>query len=121
MVTRTCTLVLTSGASCTSRVAGQELWHKEVCIYVDDRGTWSGAFVSGRAKKQLLIDGQWIPAASGKTFQSINPSTGNVIAHLAGRRQGRHRQGGGSGAEGFRRSLAQVHASSASERLAPAR
>lgn len=40
------------------------------------------AFLRGDAKK-LLIDGEWVEAASGKTFPSINPSTGATIAHLA--------------------------------------
>jgi aldehyde dehydrogenase (NAD+) len=33
--------------------------------------------------KNLLIGGQWVPSVSGKTFPSINPSTGEVIATLA--------------------------------------
>ena len=33
--------------------------------------------------KQLLIGGHWIPARSGQVFDSINPSTGEVIARLA--------------------------------------
>lgn len=33
--------------------------------------------------KQLLIDGQWINAASGKTFAVMNPATAEVIAHVA--------------------------------------
>jgi aldehyde dehydrogenase (NAD+) len=33
--------------------------------------------------KQLLIGGEWVPAASGRTFPSVNPSTGEVIAELA--------------------------------------
>jgi aldehyde dehydrogenase (NAD+) len=33
--------------------------------------------------KKLLIDGKWLPAASGKTFPSINPSNGEVLAELA--------------------------------------
>ena len=32
---------------------------------------------------QCLIDGQWVPAASGKTFETINPATGDVIAQVA--------------------------------------
>ena len=39
-------------------------------------------FLDGKAKK-LLIGGEWLEAASGKTFPSINPSTGLVIADLA--------------------------------------
>ena len=33
--------------------------------------------------KQLLIGGQWCDAAAGKTFPTVNPSTGEVIAQLA--------------------------------------
>src|SRR5580692_9732858 len=32
---------------------------------------------------KLLIDGKWVNAASGKTFETTNPSTGEVIAHVA--------------------------------------
>jgi aldehyde dehydrogenase (NAD+) len=39
------------------------------------------AFLDDRPKL-LLIDGEWVPAMSGKTFDSINPSTGEVIARL---------------------------------------
>ncbi len=35
--------------------------------------------------KKLLIGGQWIPAQSEKTFDSFNPSTGEVICSV-GRR-----------------------------------
>jgi hypothetical protein len=28
--------------------------------------------------RQLLIDGRWVPARSGRTFHSINPSIGGV-------------------------------------------
>jgi len=31
----------------------------------------------------LLIDGQWVEAASGKTFPVYNPATGQVMAHVA--------------------------------------
>ena len=40
------------------------------------------SFLSGDAK-HLLIDGEWVEAASGRTFPSINPSTGATIAQLA--------------------------------------
>ena len=39
-------------------------------------------FLDGQPKK-LLIGGQWVEAASGETFPSVNPSTGEVIADLA--------------------------------------
>lgn len=32
---------------------------------------------------QIFIDGQWIPAQSGKTFNTINPSNEEVIAQVA--------------------------------------
>ena len=33
--------------------------------------------------KPMLIDGTWVPAASGKTFPSINPATGEALAQVA--------------------------------------
>jgi aldehyde dehydrogenase (NAD+) len=39
-------------------------------------------FLDG-AVKRLLIDGKWVEAASGKTFDSINPATGEVLAKVA--------------------------------------
>ena len=35
------------------------------------------------AFKQMLIDGQWVEAASGKTFESLNPATGELLATVA--------------------------------------
>src|SRR5690606_11921350 len=32
---------------------------------------------------QCFIDGQWVPAASGKTFDTIDPATEEVIASVA--------------------------------------
>src|SRR5271155_924728 len=32
---------------------------------------------------KLLINGQWVNSASGKTFPTINPSTGEVITQVA--------------------------------------
>jgi aldehyde dehydrogenase (NAD+) len=32
---------------------------------------------------KLFIDGKWVDAASGKTFPTINPATGEVLAHIA--------------------------------------
>jgi len=31
----------------------------------------------------MLINGKWVPAASGKTFPSYNPATGEILAHVA--------------------------------------
>lgn len=33
--------------------------------------------------KNLLIDGKWIPAKSGKTFATINPTNGKILAEIA--------------------------------------
>ncbi|WP_370529762.1 aldehyde dehydrogenase family protein [Alkalihalobacillus sp. AL-G] len=30
--------------------------------------------------KKLFINGEWVPSASGKTFKTLNPSTGEVLA-----------------------------------------
>jgi aldehyde dehydrogenase (NAD+) len=40
------------------------------------------SFLKGRPK-QLLIDGKWVEAASGKTFPSYNPSTGLELVPCA--------------------------------------
>jgi phenylacetaldehyde dehydrogenase len=34
-------------------------------------------------KQKMLINGKWVEAASGKTFPSYNPATGEVLAHVA--------------------------------------
>jgi aldehyde dehydrogenase (NAD+) len=39
-------------------------------------------FLDGKPKR-MLIGGQWVDALSGRTFDSINPATGKVIAQLA--------------------------------------
>ena len=33
--------------------------------------------------RQLFIDGQWVDAASGKTFETPDPATGDTLAHIA--------------------------------------
>ncbi len=33
--------------------------------------------------KKMLIDGEWVEAVSGKTFDTINPATGAVLAQVA--------------------------------------
>src|SRR5438132_3292677 len=33
--------------------------------------------------RKLLIDGRWVAASSGKTFDSIDPATGEVLAQVA--------------------------------------
>lgn len=42
----------------------------------------SHPFVDGKLKL-MLIDGEWIPSLSGQTFESIDPSTGSVLAEIA--------------------------------------
>jgi len=39
-------------------------------------------FLTGKAKR-LFIDGKWVEAASGKTFDTHNPSTGALLASVA--------------------------------------
>ena len=39
-------------------------------------------FLDGKPKR-MLIDGKWLEAASGKTFETLNPSTGEVLASVA--------------------------------------
>lgn len=33
--------------------------------------------------RNLLIDGAWVPSASGRAFETFNPATGGVLAHIA--------------------------------------
>jgi phenylacetaldehyde dehydrogenase len=41
----------------------------------------ASAFVS--KPRKMLIDGKWVNAASGKTFPTYNPATGEVLAQIA--------------------------------------
>jgi aldehyde dehydrogenase (NAD+) len=49
----------------------------------------SGTARSGRQppvqvrQTKMLIDGKWVDSASGRTFETINPATGEVIARVA--------------------------------------
>src|SRR6202451_755944 len=36
-----------------------------------------------RKPRKMLVDGKWMDAASGKTFPTYNPATGEVLAHVA--------------------------------------
>jgi acyl-CoA reductase-like NAD-dependent aldehyde dehydrogenase len=40
-------------------------------------------FVSDLETKPMLIDGQWVQAASGESFETVNPTNGQVIARVA--------------------------------------
>jgi 5-carboxymethyl-2-hydroxymuconate semialdehyde dehydrogenase len=33
--------------------------------------------------RKMLIDGKWVEAASGKSFETVNPATGDVLARVA--------------------------------------
>src|SRR5207244_13340193 len=37
----------------------------------------------GTPSRKMLIDGKWVDAASGKTFETVNPATGQVLARVA--------------------------------------
>ena len=39
-------------------------------------------YIDGKLKR-MLIDGKWVEAVSGKTFDSLNPATGEVLAKVA--------------------------------------
>src|SRR5438105_10722216 len=43
--------------------------------------TAQSAFLQQQPIK-MLIGGQWVESASGKTFETINPSTGEVLAKV---------------------------------------
>jgi aldehyde dehydrogenase (NAD+) len=40
-------------------------------------------FITGTEVKRMLINGEWVRAASGKTFETLNPSTSEVLATVA--------------------------------------
>src|ERR1700681_3912436 len=47
-------------------------------VHMDDKVT---SYISKNRK--MLIGGRWVEAASGKTFPTYNPATGNVLAQVA--------------------------------------
>jgi acyl-CoA reductase-like NAD-dependent aldehyde dehydrogenase len=42
----------------------------------------AATFLKG-GPKRLFIGGKWVEAASGKTFETLDPATGEVLAHVA--------------------------------------
>ena len=36
-----------------------------------------------RKPRKMLIGGKWVESVSGKTFETYNPATGEVLAHVA--------------------------------------
>jgi aldehyde dehydrogenase (NAD+) len=51
---------------------------------------------------KLLINNRWIPSESGKTFATINPSTGEEICQVAEAEAADVDKSRGRGARGFR-------------------
>src|SRR6202171_1257048 len=47
-------------------------------VHMDDKVT---SYIS--KNRRMLINGQWVEAASGKTFPTYNPATGEVLARVA--------------------------------------
>ena len=47
-----------------------------------DRIPQTHSILDGRPKR-MFIGGKWVEAASGKTFDSINPAPGEVLAQVA--------------------------------------
>ena len=47
-----------------------------------------------RSPHKLLIDGEWVEAASGETFETLNPATEEVLAEVAHGRGRGHRARG---------------------------
>jgi phenylacetaldehyde dehydrogenase len=50
-------------------------------VHDSDRGPEVEQFTT--TPRQLFINGQWIDAASGKTFETPNPATGATLANVA--------------------------------------
>lgn len=50
--------------------------------YVDKPAALRHPFLDGKPKR-LFIGGQWVEAKSGKTFQTHNPASGDVLAEIA--------------------------------------
>src|SRR5215813_8753159 len=53
-----------------------------VVANIEELGRMRPTFLDGKPNR-MLINGQWVEAASGKTFDSINPSTGETLAVVA--------------------------------------
>jgi phenylacetaldehyde dehydrogenase len=49
---------------------------------IEPRSAGARAFLA-RPRKQLLIGADWVDALSGRTLESVNPATGEVLAHIA--------------------------------------
>ena len=54
------------------------------------------------APKQLLIGGEWVDAKDGRTFETVNPSTEEVLVQVAYASDGRRGPRGRGGSHGVR-------------------
>ena len=61
------------------------------------------------SKWKMLIGGELVEAASGKTFPVINPATGEEFDRIPMGDETRSRQGGGCRPGGFPRMVAEAH------------
>lgn len=48
-----------------------------------DRAAWAAKARALDIRSRVFIDGRFVPAASGRTFDTVNPATGAVIAAIA--------------------------------------
>jgi aldehyde dehydrogenase (NAD+) len=63
-------------------LAGLILAERRSYMSVETKSVVRPDFLDGKPKL-LLIDGKWVAAQSGRVFESLNPSTGEVIAEVA--------------------------------------
>ena len=47
-----------------------------------DKGLHSNTLAFLKNPAQMLINGKWVAAQSGETFNTINPADGNIIANI---------------------------------------
>ena len=52
-------------------------------ISAQDVSPAARAWLASHRQTSLLIGGEWVPARSGTTFESVNPTTEEVLAHVA--------------------------------------
>ncbi len=50
---------------------------------IDDRATWHSRARALQPRTQAFIGGRYVGAASGETFECVNPATGAVLARVA--------------------------------------
>src|SRR6185436_17961453 len=52
-------------------------------VLVSETGLKPGTSAFLSQPKQLLIGGEWVDAANGETFETVNPATGQVLVKVA--------------------------------------